>query len=142
MIAIIGVDFIPAIPRAVNFATRGITMANSNNGVNMIIALSAAFLTAGCVAAAAGVGAEAAYVSTQETRTAGETIDDQRITASVKAKLLADKDVSALAINVDTYKRKVTLKGNVSSESEAAKALDLARSVSGVIAVSSQLVVG
>lgn len=105
-----------------------------------IIALTALILpSAGCWVAAAGVGAEAGYVAAQEDRTAGETIDDQRITASVKTKLLADSDVSGLSINVDTFKRVVTLKGIVGSQYEADKAMSLARSVSGVRNVESKL---
>lgn len=95
---------------------------------------------AGCVAAAAGVGAEAGYVASQEDRSAGETIDDQVIVASVKSKLLADSRVSGLDINVDSFKGDVSLKGFVSSRSEAEQAVALAHSVAGVKSVTSKLV--
>ena len=94
----------------------------------------------GCWAVAAGAGAEAGYVGAQESRTTGETIDDQRITAEVKTNLLADRDVSGFDINVDTFKRVVTLRGFVDSEFEANKAASIARSISGVRDVHSQLV--
>ncbi len=97
----------------------------------------------GCWAAVAGagVGAEAGYVASQEDRTAGETLTDQRITAAVKTKLLADPTVGGLAINVDTFKSHVTLKGMVNSAKEADRAVELAQTVSGVNGVRSKLVV-
>ena len=107
-----------------------------------IVLLSLFLLTgtlAGCWAAAAGVGAEAGYIGAQENRTAAETVDDQRITATVKTKLVADPDTSALDINVDTFKRVVTLKGRVSSAGEAERAVQIARDVSGVKQVRNQL---
>lgn len=99
------------------------------------------FAFGGCWAVAAGAGAEAAYVATQEDRTAGETIDDQRITATVKSRLLADRTVSGMDINVDTFRRVVVLKGVVESGREAAQAIDIATAVNGVERVTSKLVV-
>lgn len=96
-------------------------------------------LLGGCLAAAAGAGAEAGYIASQEERTMGETLDDQRITSTVKSKLLADKNVSGLEINVDTFKRHVTLKGTVKSAYEAERAIKLARETSGVRDVKSEL---
>ena len=95
----------------------------------------------GCWAVAAGAGAEAGYVASQEDRTVGETIDDQAIVTSIKTKLLADQEVSGFDINVDSYKGVVTLKGVVDSHDEAAKAIRIAREVSGVQRVESKLFV-
>jgi osmotically-inducible protein OsmY len=97
--------------------------------------------TTGCMLAAAGVGAEAAYVGTQENRTMGETLDDQSITASIKTKFLADEEISGFAINIDTYKTVVTLKGRVGSDYEAQKAVKIARNTGSVTKVRSELVV-
>jgi len=97
----------------------------------------------GCILLAAGAtGAEAGYVAGQPDRTAGETLDDQRITAEVKTKFLADKDVPGLDINVDTFKKVVTLKGVVKSDQVIEKAIEIAKSVSGVVEVKSKLFVG
>lgn len=93
-----------------------------------------------CILAAAGAGAEAGYVASQGSRTAGETIDDQRITSVVKTRLLADPEVSGLDINVDTFKKDVTLRGFVDSSREAERATEIARSVSGVQSVKSTLI--
>jgi hyperosmotically inducible protein len=94
----------------------------------------------GCWAAAAGAGAEAGYALTQDNRTAGETVTDQRITSTVKGKLLADSRVSGLDINVDTFKSIVTLRGTVRTSQEADAAIELAKNVSGVRSVNSKLV--
>lgn len=104
-------------------------------GVLCFVAVS----TQGCVLAAAGAGAEAGYVLTQEKRTATETLEDQRITSAVKAKLLADPVVSGLNINVDTFKSVVTLRGVLDSATEIQKARDIAASVGGVREVKTDL---
>ena len=100
---------------------------------------SLSFLSCSCILAAAGAGAEAGYIASQNDRTTGEVIDDQRITSSVKALFLTDSEVSGLNINVDTFKRRVTLKGVVDTSFEAQKAQDIASQVSGVRSVDSQL---
>ncbi len=79
-------------------------------------------------------------MGTQENRTAGETVDDQRITSVVKTKLLADAQISGLDINVDTFRGDVTLRGFVDSTKEAERAIGLAMSVSGVKSVRSTLI--
>ena len=52
----------------------------------------------------------------------GEYIDDSVITSTVKAKLLADQEVSGLAINVETFKAVVQLSGFAKTEAERQKA--------------------
>ncbi len=106
-----------------------------------IILLVSISSLSGCLLAAAGVGAETAYIATQEDRTTQESLTDQRITAMIKTKLLADQRVSGLNINVDTFKSSVTLKGFVSSQEEAAVAIELANSVDGVSSVTQKLFV-
>jgi osmotically-inducible protein OsmY len=66
---------------------------------------------------------------------------DVAITASVKGQLAADELVKARRIDVDTRNRVVTLSGEVESEEEEAKALQIARSASGVADVVDQLTV-
>jgi|OpeIllAssembly_1097287.scaffolds.fasta_scaffold73375_2 osmotically-inducible protein OsmY len=62
----------------------------------------------------------------------GEYIDDTLITSKVKAKLVESSDVSAAAVNVETFKGIVQLSGFASSTSERVKAEELARGVEGV----------
>ena len=108
--------------------------------LSIALILITAAAVSGCIAVAAGVGAEAGYVASQNDRTASETLEDQRIVATVKTKLLADSDVSGLDINVDSFKSVVTLRGFVDSNKESEKAIALARSVAGVLEVKPQLV--
>ena len=74
-------------------------------------------------------------------KTVGETIDDATITTRVKTSLLNDPDVGGLRIDVDTFKGVVTLSGRVKSKDEEAKAIALARKISGVSDVKSTLLV-
>src|SRR5919106_6230390 len=69
----------------------------------------------------------------------GETIDDATITTRVKTALLNDPQVGGLRIDVDTYKGVVSLSGRVKSADEEAKAVAVARRVSGVTDVRSSL---
>lgn len=69
----------------------------------------------------------------------GEFIDDAAITTKVKAAFAKDKDVSAMAVHVDTDKGVVRLSGDVKSNAERIKAERLARDVAGVRAVTNNL---
>ena len=65
-------------------------------------------------------------------RTAGRNIDDLTITASVKARLVADKLTNFTRIDVDTVNGVVSLTGLVESEFERRRAEDIASLVDGV----------
>jgi osmotically-inducible protein OsmY len=69
----------------------------------------------------------------------GCSYSDSGLTTSVKTKLAADDTVKALNINVDTKNRVVTLKGEVRSQAEEARAIQIARSTNGVTDVVDQL---
>ena len=109
--------------------------------VNLITLTVTLTCTSGCWLVAAGAGAEAGYVASQESRTTGETVQDQLIVTKVKSALLADQEVSGLDINVDSFKSSVTLKGVVETVAEADRAIRIARTTSGVKNVVSKLVV-
>jgi hyperosmotically inducible protein len=64
--------------------------------------------------------------------TMGQTLDDTTITASVKTKLTLDKVSHVTAINVDTQGGVVTLSGKVDDGATKERAIQVARSVSGV----------
>ena len=70
--------------------------------------------------------------STPTERSTGEVIDDSAITTKVKAVLVGDPMVSALAISVSTFKGVVSLTGIVNSESERKRAIQLAEELAGV----------
>ncbi len=67
---------------------------------------------------------------------------DASITASVKSKLLANRNTHGLSINVDTEGNAVTLGGTVKSANEKALAEKLAYETSGVREVRNNLLVG
>ena len=66
---------------------------------------------------------------------------DAGITTSVKSQLAADDAVKARRIDVDTRDRVVTLRGEVRSAEEEARALQIARSTNGVTNVIDELTV-
>lgn len=69
----------------------------------------------------------------------GGPMDDATITARVKTVLLNDTQVSATRIDVTTAAGVVTISGIVRSTTEEARAIELARSVTGVRDVKSTL---
>lgn len=72
-----------------------------------------------------------------------EVIDEAAITAKIKAEYAKDKTVSAMKIHVDTDKGGVVkLTGNAKSKEEAAKAVEIAKSVHGVTSVKNEITVG
>lgn len=78
-----------------------------------------------------------ASTSTQEST--GEYLDDSAITAKVKSAFVGDKKVSALDIQVVTFKGVVQLSGFVSSQQEIGRAVELARNVPGVKSVKNDI---
>ncbi len=69
----------------------------------------------------------------------GEYIDDAAITTKVKSEMIADKEVSALHISVETMKGVVHLAGAADTRQEANKAATIARSVAGVKSVDNDI---
>jgi hyperosmotically inducible protein len=69
----------------------------------------------------------------------GSAVGDGWITAKIKMKLLAEPDVPALSINVDTVDGHVTLFGVVSSETEKERVEAAVRGIDGVRGVSNEL---
>lgn len=76
------------------------------------------------------------------TRTVGTQVDDAAITASVKAKLVADGDINPFNIDVDTNEGVVTLQGRVKKEEARTKAERLAKETDGVRRVINLVKVG
>jgi len=65
-------------------------------------------------------------------KTAGQTIDDASVTASVKSKLVADKAANLTRVDVDTNNGTVYLNGTVDSTEQKARAEQLAWQATGV----------
>ena len=64
---------------------------------------------------------------------------DAGITTAVKGKLVADDLVKARQINVDTKDKIVTLTGEVKTQAEESRALQIARETKGVVNVVDQI---
>ena len=90
--------------------------------------LAASFLAVALVSVA---GCE----STPKQEGTGEYIDDSVITTKVKTALVNDPVTKATEINVETFKGVVQLSGFVSTQGAINRAVELARSVSGVKSV-------
>ena len=71
----------------------------------------------------------------------GQYVDDSTITTKVKSEMLANKDVHAGSIHVETVGGVVHLSGFVPSETEKDRALQIAYSVAGVKSVSDGLTI-
>lgn len=71
----------------------------------------------------------------------GEYIDDSLITGKVKAALVADPELKATEINVETFKGTVQLSGFVASPDDIPKAVELARKVEGVRSVKNDIAI-
>ena len=97
-----------------------------------------ALALAGCASAPGGIGSGNTATGT---RTAGQAVDDATIGTKLKAALVADKELSALKVNVDTTQGNVKLRGEVKNLAQWRRAAELARSIEGVKSVDNQLVI-
>jgi hyperosmotically inducible periplasmic protein len=72
-------------------------------------------------------------------QTVGNKIDDSVITAQVKAALLADPQMKSLDVSVTTRKGEVQLSGFVDNVTQLTHAVEVAKSVDGVVNVDSRM---
>lgn len=96
---------------------------------SLIAAALAAFLLVSVVGCA----------STSKQEGTGEYVDDAVITTKVKAAIFNEPSLKSTEINVETYKGAVQLSGFVSSQADINKAVDVARSVKGVVSVKNNM---
>jgi hyperosmotically inducible periplasmic protein len=73
--------------------------------------------------------------------TPGEYVDDTTITSKVIAAIVDDPMLKKSQVNVETFKNVVQLSGFVDSQQVKSRAGDVARNISGVRAVTNDLVV-
>lgn len=81
------------------------------------------------------------YKSSMQQARVESYLDDSTVTAKVKAELLKDDGMKALAIKVQTHHGQVILSGFVDTETQARRAVEIATGVRGVLAVKNSLVV-
>ena len=91
-----------------------------------------------CLVSVAAPACGGASVRSMSSNTSGG-MDDATITARVKTVLLNDPQVGATKIDVTTTGGIVTVSGTVKSQAEAARAVELAKQVTGVREVKSAL---
>jgi osmotically-inducible protein OsmY len=72
-------------------------------------------------------------------KTAGQTMTDSKITASVQGKLTADRVSNFTRVDVDTERGVVNLSGVVPTAEQKTRAEELARQVNGVTRVNNHL---
>jgi hyperosmotically inducible periplasmic protein len=84
------------------------------------------------LAVAFGSAQLAGCASQPTSRSTGRFVDDAAITAKVKTALARDPDVSALDVNVTTYRGVVQLSGFVDDQNQVRKAEQVARGIDGV----------
>ena len=81
----------------------------------------------------------AGCVSTPTTEGTGAYVEDTVITTKVKAVILNEPSLKSREINVETFKGIVQLSGFVSSEADAMRAVEVARTVKGVMSVKNDM---
>ncbi|MGA7950301.1 MAG: BON domain-containing protein [Thiobacillaceae bacterium] len=77
--------------------------------------------------------------STAKHEGTGEYIDDSVITTKVKAAIFNEPTLKSAEINVETFKGVVQLSGFVGSQADINTAVDVARSVKGVVSVNNSM---
>jgi osmotically-inducible protein OsmY len=77
--------------------------------------------------------------TSSKSESAGEYTDDTVITTKTKAAIFNEPTLKSSEITVVTYKGVVQLSGFVSSQADIAKAVSLARAVSGVTSVKNDM---
>ena len=108
--------------------------------VGLLLTIIVCYLT-GCAGLVIGGAAAGGYYVAKDKRSSGEIIDDAAITSSINTKYVKDDLVSALDVNVDTYRGVVTLNGMVANQAAAKRAIDLALSTKNVTKVISNLTI-
>ncbi len=81
----------------------------------------------------------AASKSAQQQALMKAFLDDSAVTAMVKAELLKDAGIRALAISVETHRGQVILSGFVDNEQQVRRAAEIAAGVRGVTAIKNSL---
>ena len=82
------------------------------------------------------------FQSCSTTQPASEQMSDAGITSKIKSKFVADPDVKALDVSVETEEGVVYLTGRVKTQANKDKAEQLARDTSGVRQVVNNIQVG
>jgi hyperosmotically inducible periplasmic protein len=107
----------------------------------LIAVLTSLAALTGCVAAVVGGAAAGGYYVGKDERSAEQIALDATLTAEIKSRLIAEPGIRAFTINVDTYLKNVTLKGQVGTSAQRSTAERVARKAKGVRSVRNELTV-
>ena len=77
--------------------------------------------------------------ATSSSATVGTTIDDGVLTAKVKSALISDPDIKSFDLQVETRKGVVQISGFVDNSAQMDRALQVTRSVAGVVSVENKM---
>ena len=105
----------------------------------LITLLMTSTLLSSCIAVVAGGAAAGGYIMGNDERSVGKITDDAAITAAIKTRLIREKTIKSLNINIDTYLQVVTLRGKVANTDQEQIAIKLAQETKGVKQVISEL---
>jgi osmotically-inducible protein OsmY len=97
-------------------------MKNTNRRIGYFVVAAIAVLAMGCA-------------STAKHESTGQYVDDATLTTKVKAAIFNEPTLKSAEINVETFKGVVQLSGFVSSAAAQTKAVQVAKSVAGVVSV-------
>lgn len=108
---------------------------------HVLMALTAASLSSGCVAATGLAAAGVGVVAVQD-RTLGRSIDDATASNTVKARLLALDNAAYIRVDVEMAEGTLLMSGTAPTAEHKAMAERVAWSVAGVSDVANEIVVG
>lgn len=106
-----------------------------------LLALGAATLSSGCVAATGVVAAAGGMVAVQD-RTLGRSLDDATASNTIKARLMALDNAAYLRVDVEMAQGQLLLSGTTPTAEHKAMAERIAWSVAGIDEVANEIVVG
>jgi osmotically-inducible protein OsmY len=101
--------------------------------MKQLISLFSAFILVLTLITATGCASTAKHEGT------GEYLDDSVITTKVKAELFDEPNLRSGQINVETFKGVVQLSGFVDTRDNINRAVEIARSVKGVVSVKNDM---
>jgi len=116
-----------------------VNMANMKTMCASVVLIFMLASSTGCFWLAVGGAGAAGYAIGKDERSAGTVARDAGITTRVKTRFVADEQIKAFEINVDTFDGVVTLNGHVETKALEQRAVKIASGVEHVKSVDSKL---
>ncbi len=112
------------------------------NGYRGLLLCAVTLLLHGCFATAIIGTGSAAGSAAFDKRSLGEHFDDIALSAKIKARLIAEKDLPSRWVSVEVLRGKVTLSGYLPRQDQIDRAIIISRSFKGVRGVKSEIRLG